>query len=115
MLRGASVGKLKCQTDPYLKKLNSTVLSCTKVTDDKYEVILDDTIIFPTGGGQPHDLGFLETPAGNIEVLGAERRVLECVHFVSRPIEANLKVTVHLDWKRRLDHMQQHSGQRMTD
>jgi Ser-tRNA(Ala) deacylase AlaX len=69
----------------------------------KYEVILEDTILFPTGGGQPHDLGTID----NIKVIAVERSGLKCIHFLNSPLQVNSKVEVVLDWDRRLDHMQQ--------
>jgi misacylated tRNA(Ala) deacylase len=97
-----NVGSLRCQTDSYLTKLCTKVVSCNFV-NEKYEVILQDTILFPTGGGQPHDLGTIN----NIPVISIERRALQCIHFLNSPLQVHSTVQVVLDWERRLDHMQQ--------
>ncbi|KAF7281049.1 hypothetical protein GWI33_005233 [Rhynchophorus ferrugineus] len=66
----------KCQSDSFLKEFTSKVVSCEKVeiTDvvcnkeivsAGYEIILDDTILFPEGGGQPTDYGELN----DVEVI----------------------------------------------
>ena len=41
-----------CQKNPYLKELVSRVISCTAVKENLYEIVLDDTVLFPEGGGQ---------------------------------------------------------------
>jgi len=102
------VGELKCQKDAYCTSIRPTVLSC-EAEDEKYAVILSDTVIFPTGGGQPNDTGFID----NVKVLDCQRRGLDCVHIVAELVEVGASVTVTLDWERRFDHMQQHSGQHL--
>ncbi|GLG96001.1 Alanyl-tRNA editing protein Aarsd1-B [Gryllus bimaculatus] len=109
-----------CQRDSFLKEFKSTVLSCTpselettvngkKEIVKGYEVILDDTILFPEGGGQPCDQGLL----GDVEVIQVTRRGTQAVHFAVQPVPEGSVVDQHLDWNRRLDHMQQHSGQHL--
>lgn len=57
---------LACQKDSYLTGLKAKVLSC-KEEGGRYEVVLNDTVIFPEGGGQPCDLGSIdETGGGNV-------------------------------------------------
>lgn len=59
-------------------------------------------------GGQPHDTGTLN----HIKVVNVEEINGEIRHFVEKPIsEQNIDVTGVIDWERRFDHMQQHSGQ----
>ncbi|XP_037068597.1 alanyl-tRNA editing protein Aarsd1-like isoform X1 [Pollicipes pollicipes] len=109
-----------CQNDSYARKLPATVVSCSpaegqvilegKKTKVKgYEVILDDTILFPEGGGQPDDRGTI----GSSEVLRVTRRGAEAVHFVRDPLTPGDVVEVTVDWCRRWHHMQQHSGQHL--
>eukprot|EP00298_Acanthocystis_sp_HF-20_P004967 c15266_g1_i1.p1 GENE.c15266_g1_i1~~c15266_g1_i1.p1 ORF type:complete len:552 (-),score=249.12 c15266_g1_i1:20-1630(-) len=74
---------------------------------DLYEVVLEDTILFPTGGGQPNDLGSID----GVDVVDVQRKGNVCVHFTKTKVTEGKEVLVKLDWNRRHDHMQQHSGQ----
>ncbi|KAI8850686.1 Threonyl/alanyl tRNA synthetase [Chytridium lagenaria] len=105
------VGRLLCQRNSLLRSHTATVISSKPVTGSKHhEVILSDTVLFPTGGGQPHDVG---TIAG-VKVVEVLRRGLECVHIVEEGVgEIGSEVEVKLEWGRRWDHMQQHSGQHL--
>ncbi|KAH3699280.1 alanyl-tRNA editing protein Aarsd1-B-like [Dreissena polymorpha] len=111
---------LACQRNSYLKELDTTVKSCVaaeakllkngkKETVKGFEVILEDTILFPEGGGQPDDRGTIN----DVGVLRITRRGAEAVHFVTTEIGAGTQVHVAVDWRRRFDHMQQHSGQHL--
>ncbi|KAJ2825189.1 hypothetical protein FBU31_003788 [Coemansia sp. 'formosensis'] len=74
-----------------------------------YCVELADTVIFPEGGGQPSDTGCI----GGVPVKHAKRDGLRAIHYVPAPIPTGTSVHVEVDFKRRLDHMQQHSGQHL--
>ncbi|XP_034611544.1 alanyl-tRNA editing protein Aarsd1-like isoform X3 [Trachemys scripta elegans] len=74
-----------------------------------FQVVLEDTILFPEGGGQPDDRGLIE----DIPVLRVTRQGPAAVHFVQTPLEPGREVLLTLDWDRRFDHMQQHSGQHL--
>jgi alanyl-tRNA synthetase len=69
-------------------------------------VKLDRTAFYPTSGGQPHDTGRLGD-AGVVDVLDEED---EIIHLVDKPIEIGAVQGI-VDWNRRFDHMQQHTGQ----
>ncbi len=73
-------------------------------------VILDRTAFYPTSGGQPSDRGRL----GGIPVIGAEIRESDgaIVHILEAPLPDD-EVTGEVDWPRRFDHMQQHTGQHL--
>ncbi|OZJ02161.1 hypothetical protein BZG36_04634 [Bifiguratus adelaidae] len=103
------VGGLACQRDGYARSLETTCLACTPL-DHHYEVWLKDTVLFPEGGGQPSDQGTLN---GSIKVLAVERRGVHHVHLCDGPVEVNSTVTMTVDWERRWDHMQQHTGQHL--
>ncbi len=75
---------------------------------DRHLVILKETIFYPTGGGQPHDLGSI-SGVPLIDVFEEDGVV---VHVLETPVQGDDVVCV-LDWHRRLDHMQQHSGQHL--
>ncbi|XP_045536196.1 alanyl-tRNA editing protein Aarsd1 [Papilio machaon] len=110
----------KCQEDSFLKEFTSKVLKCEetkesivdygKITDfEGYQIVLENTILFPAGGGQPHDIGWLD----NIEVLQVLRKGDEALHFTKEPLAIGTTVTQKIQWERRFDHMQQHSGQHL--
>jgi alanyl-tRNA synthetase len=73
-----------------------------------WEVILDRTAFYPTSGGQPNDLGFI----GEARVLDVRDDDEEVIHVVDRLIPPG-PVKGCLDWARRFDHMQQHTGQHL--
>ncbi len=94
--------------DSYLTRCDTTVLSCTKVQGG-FDVELSKTVLFPTGGGQPHDTGSI----GDITVLGVEEEGERVLHRTASPLEVGAQVSVEIDWPRRFDHMQQHSGEHL--
>uniref|UniRef100_A0A8B9S7J1 Threonyl/alanyl tRNA synthetase SAD domain-containing protein n=1 Tax=Apteryx owenii TaxID=8824 RepID=A0A8B9S7J1_APTOW len=59
--------------------------------------------------GRPDDRGLI----GDVPVLRVSRRGAEAVHFVRTALEPGAQVLLSLDWERRFDHMQQHSGQHL--
>lgn len=110
----------KCQSDSFLKEFTSKVVSCNEAklvtvidgkeqTVDGFEVILDDTILFPEGGGQPYDQGLINTS----KVYQVKRVADKAVHFVDKPLTEGEEVRQYVNWERRFDHMQQHSGQHL--
>ncbi|ORY83563.1 Threonyl/alanyl tRNA synthetase [Leucosporidium creatinivorum] len=135
------VGMLACQRDPLLERLTTRVVSCSKrapapappakgkkskvvveeAQPDEWEIELEDTVLFPEGGGQPSDTGSLfeirdgvvsegQAPVVVREVL---RRGLDAIHYASRPLEVGAQVLVKLDVERRIDLMAQHTGQHL--
>ena len=95
--------------DSSLIEFESTVISIVPA-EERFEVTLDATAFYPTGGGQPHDTGRL----GERAVLDVvDREAAGIVHIVDGPLDAGARVRGLIDWKRRLDHMQQHTGQHM--
>jgi len=70
-------------------------------------VLLDRTAFYPTSGGQPHDVGVLDG-ASVVDVVDVEGDV---VHVLSSPLTEGAAVRGEIDWTRRFDHMQQHTGQ----
>ncbi|KAI6648684.1 hypothetical protein LOD99_7911 [Oopsacas minuta] len=102
----------ECQRNSYKCEFDSKVLSC-KISDNKpglYRIVFDDTILFPEGGGQPEDLGCLND---SISVLHVEREGDVAVHYTKVPLEEGEHVHMRVNWERRWDHMQQHSGQHL--
>ena len=92
--------------DEYAREFDAEVISCQKGKKG-YEVVLADTAFYPEGGGQPADRGTL----GQVNVLDVKRRNGEILHITDAPLEPGMTVHGVLDWERRFDHMQQHSGE----
>ena len=95
--------------DAYLKKFTGTVVSCTEEKKG-FAVALDRTAFYPEGGGQPGDTGAL----GGVRVLDTREREGEIVHLCASPLAPGAEVSGALDWARRFDLMQQHSGEHIV-
>ena len=93
--------------EPYLASFEATVTSCA-TRDGAIEVTLDRTAFYPTSGGQPHDVGTLGG-ARVLDVVDTESG--DITHIVDTPLAEGAKVQGAIDWQRRFDHMQQHTGQ----
>lgn len=81
-----------------------------------FQVVLDDSVIFPTGGGQPNDLGtitLLDAPSTKVNVTDARRIAGLAVHFIDGALPVGSRVLVEIDLTRRTDHMQQHTAQHL--
>ncbi|EIE91316.1 hypothetical protein G6F46_003539 [Rhizopus delemar] len=110
-LKQVPVGNLFCQKDTFAREFTTQCIDCTEKPNKNgfYEVMLYDTVLFPEGGGQPCDTGLID----NVQVFLVERKGLSHVHYTKEPIEVGKTVHVQIDWDRRWDHVQQHSGQHL--
>ncbi len=95
--------------DAYLKQFQAKVIKQELDNEGKWYIVLNETVFYPTGGGQPHDTGELEKEP----VIGVEEVDGEIRHYVSKPIDSDDLVHGSIDWERRFDHMQQHAGQHL--
>jgi alanyl-tRNA synthetase len=96
-------------TDAYLVEFDAVVRDVVQ-RDDRWKVTLDRTAFYPTSGGQPFDTGTI----GDANVLDVfEQEDGTIGHLVDRQLETNSRVRGHVDWNRRFDHMQQHTGQHL--
>jgi alanyl-tRNA synthetase len=95
------------ERDPYLTQLETRVIQ-TGAEGGRPYAVLADTILYPEGGGQPPDHGFL----GEVAVLDVQKRAGEVRHYLAAPAALG-PAGVRLDWPRRFDHMQQHTGQHL--
>jgi len=110
-------------SDSFLKSFSSRISDIRELsrTDGQsvWQVALDRTAFYPTSGGQPHDLGVLTATARSgavleIPVVGVEEDEHgEVWHHTLKPLLAGTEVRGEIDWTRRLDHIQQHSGQHL--
>lgn len=94
------------ETDSYAQTFTATVTACTPVAGG-FAVVLDRTAFFPEGGGQPFDTGRL----GNARVLAVHTDGETITHTTDAPLPVGAAVEGVLDWDRRLDAMQQHTGE----
>jgi alanyl-tRNA synthetase len=94
-------------TDAYLREFDASILEVIKTADGGTAAILDRTAFYPTSGGQPFDTGTL----GNSRVVDVVDRddgvVLHVIDGTVTPGVAHGRI----DWDRRFEHMQQHTGQ----
>lgn len=98
-------------TDAYCRSFDATVRRAD-TRGGRLHVVLDRTAFYPTSGGQPFDVGRLAA-AEIIDVVDEEESG-EIVHVVEPndpPLAAGAAVHGEIDWTRRFDHMQQHTGQ----
>lgn len=147
VLTTSIVGALSCQKDSYLQTLETEVVACDEyvapkesqqngkakskkstdpskvnghsdaATQKTWMIEFADSVLFPEGGGQHTDHGFI-TPIGvkgmsAIPIENIQRHGLRCVHFSPTPLEVGMKVRQTVYYARRWDLMQQHTGQHL--
>lgn len=93
-------------TDPYCRTFNATVSRAFE-HEGRPAVTLDRTAFYPSSGGQLFDTGRFGS-ARVVETVDADGDV---IHVLSAALAAGVAVTGEIDWTRRFDHMQQHTGQ----
>jgi alanyl-tRNA synthetase len=95
--------------DSHLIEFEARVIDVTERVSGWTAVVLDRTAFYPTGGGQPSDTGTLNGSRVVECIDDGERGVLHVVQGLAPAQDAI--VSGRVDWSRRLDHLQQHSGQ----
>ena len=93
---------------PYIKEFDASVVSCSKGKKG-WEVRLDTSAFYPEGGGQLADGGTI----GNVNVLDVRKVGGEVIHFTDNSVEPG-PVHCVIDWQKRFDHMQAHSGEHIV-
>ncbi len=95
--------------DPYRTEFSAQVKEVNRDKDGSFSVYLDRTFFYPVSGGQPDDGG---TMGGKLvlEVSEDDRGVR---HRLDGEVRSGETVKCRIDWKRRFDHMQQHTGQHL--
>src|SRR6516165_7330687 len=91
--------------DSYLRDFTAQIVDRSA---DGLTAYLDRTAFYPTSGGQPYDLGSIAGVAV-VDVVDEEDRI---AHRLASPLDA-ARVDCAIDWARRFDHMQQHTGQHL--
>ena len=94
------------ETGPYVQTFTATVLVCTPA-GEQFAVQLDRTAFYPEGGGQPCDTGAL----GTALVTDVQEHGGVITHTVSAALPVGQTVEGRIDWARRRDHMEQHTGE----
>lgn len=103
------------ELDPYCKQFTATITGCTLISNEGapplYEIFLSDTAFYPEGGGQPCDLGVLNQTAVVAVRKTPDKQV---AHHCHTPFAVGSPVVGQIDWARRFDLMQQHSGEHIV-
>jgi alanyl-tRNA synthetase len=102
-------------TDPYCRRFDA-VVTRTFQHEGRPAALLDRTAFYPTSGGQPFDVGRLVGAgeaggSGEVDVLDTVDVDDDVVHVLSAPLADGTTVNGEINWARRFDHMQQHTGQ----
>ena len=97
------------EANAYLKQFTATVLSCEE-GKKSFDVVLDQTAFYPEGGGQPYDTGIL----GGAEVLEVHERGGHIIHTCKQALEVGSTGEGTINWERRFDLMQNHSGEHIV-
>ncbi|PLR85627.1 alanyl-tRNA editing protein [Bacillus canaveralius] len=93
--------------DPYFRTFATRVTKQANDDAGNWFVVVEETAFYPTGGGQPHDVGTLD----GVTVLNVEEIDGEIRHYVDGSLPLHEEIKGVIDWQRRFDHMQQHAGQ----
>jgi Ser-tRNA(Ala) deacylase AlaX len=99
------------QRDSYCRRSTSRVLSCSANADGSFAVIVDDSCLYPEGGGQPCDGGSI----GGVSVIRVDKLPGQpgvCV-LVPSPLDVGTEVESLVDWPKRYDAMQHHTAQHL--
>ena len=118
--------------DAYLREFTAEVVGCEQ-SGGKWSIVLDKSAFYPEGGGQPADHGVLtllnDGKAGDVNaevfqsVVNVPQHIIVedvheksgvIVHTCDKPLEVGSTVRGRIDWARRFDHMQQHSGEHIV-
>ena len=95
--------------DSFLQTFSGTVVDCRE-EKGQWVVILDRTAFYPEGGGQPADHGTL----GGVKVVDVREKDGEVLHFCEGKVDIGAVMEGSIDWDRRFDFMQQHSGEHIV-
>lgn len=94
---------------PCVREFDAVVTGCT-AGKNGFEVTLSQTAFYPEGGGQLADSGFID----EAQVTDTRHKNGVIVHFTDKPLETGATVHCRIDWQKRFDHMQAHSGEHIV-
>ncbi len=94
--------------DCHLKSFSAVVTGCEKA-DNGYHITLNQTAFYPEGGGQACDIGTLS----GVSVLDVQEQGDQVIHLCDAPLAIGQQVQGEIDWARRFDLMQQHTGEHL--
>lgn len=92
--------------DSHMKEFDAVVTACEPVKEG-YQVVLDRTAFFPEGGGQYADTGYL----GGVYVRDVQEKQDVIYHMTDAPLAVGDTVHGQIDWEKRFESMQQHTGE----
>ncbi|MCP4420242.1 MAG: hypothetical protein GY805_26860 [Chloroflexi bacterium] len=93
----------------YISHFEATIVERVRQQDGQTAVILDNTYFYPTSGGQPFDMGSINNiPVHNVTIREKDKAVL---HWLDTQTLWKDEIKGKINWARRFDHMQQHTGQ----
>lgn len=122
------------EDDAYAKECDALVLECRECVCQRenqeitvYGLVLDRTVFFPEGGGQPADEGWLfalegesdktfteeELKENAIRILDVQKQEGVILHYVNEPVAVGTRIKAILDWNLRYERMQNHSGEHL--
>ena len=97
------------EINAYTKEFTAKVLECVEC-DKNYKILLDKTAFFPEGGGQAADVGFIN----DVRVFDAQIENDNVYHYAESPIEVGSEVCGKIDFDRRFNFMQNHTGEHIV-
>ena len=103
--------------DSYLQETDATILEVQPEGNNRFRLILDTTVFYPMGGGQPTDQGKLTSNAWTGDVYQVMMKDGEIWHYVNTqaPPTTGMKVRAIINWDRRYKHMRLHSAGHVVD
>lgn len=103
--------------DSYLKEMDAEILEVHPDGDGEYRLLLDQTVFYAMGGGQPTDQGALTSDSWEGSVYQVVMKDGELWHFVNAETAPKVDDTVHgvIDWGRRYKNMKYHTGGHIVD
>jgi len=110
--------KLTYLDDPYIKEMTAQILDVIQEKEGVWKLILDQTVFYPMGGGQPTDQGTIQFPDGSKgEVYQVMLKDGEVYHYVKTTISPTpgMEVKGTIDWERRYKNMRVHSAGHVID